>query len=67
MSSAGFIRLPVVKELTGLSRATIYAQVKSKAFPSPVPLGARSVGWVRSEVEGWIADRIAAARPEAGR
>lgn len=64
------IRLAAVMALSGLSRSAIYAD---KTFPRAVPLGARSVAWVQSEVEAWIANRIAgreaslAARSEAGR
>jgi prophage regulatory protein len=29
-------------------------------FPRPVPIGARSVGWVEHEIESWIKGRIAA-------
>jgi prophage regulatory protein len=48
-----------VEEITGLSRSTIYARIKAGAFPKPVPLGARSVGWLQSDIEAWIEERIA--------
>ena len=54
-----FLRLPAVMECTGLKRSTIYAMVGVGNFPPPVPLGARSVGWIAAEVEDWCADRIA--------
>ena len=56
------LRLPDVKTRTGLSRSTIYALVKDKCFPKYISLGARSVGWVESEVEAWIESRITASR-----
>jgi prophage regulatory protein len=57
------LRLPDVKARTGLSRSTIYLRVAAGSFPRPVQLGARAVGWVEADVEGWIAKQIAATRP----
>lgn len=48
------IRLPKVKAKTGLSRSTIYAKVRDGTFPKSVQLGARAVGWLELEVDGWI-------------
>ena len=47
---------------TGLSRSTVYQRVTEGKFPSPVSLGARSVGWIEAEVEEWIACQIEASR-----
>lgn len=48
-------RLPDVMATTGLSRSSIYAFIKTKNFPKPLPLsGARAVGWLASEIEEWI-------------
>jgi predicted DNA-binding transcriptional regulator AlpA len=35
-----FIRLPEVKQLTGLSRSSLYRMCAEKKFPAPVPLSA---------------------------
>ena len=60
---ANFIlRLPAVKQRTGLSRSTIYLRVAQGTFPAPVSLGARAVGWVESEVDEWLARRIEESR-----
>jgi len=56
------LRLPVVKARTGLSRSTIYLRVSAGSFPRPVSLGARAVGWLEAEVEGWISRRIEQSR-----
>ena len=56
------LRLPAVKQRTGLSRSSIYLRVAQGVFPRPVSLGGRAVGWVESEVEDWIACQIAASR-----
>jgi len=51
------LRLSSVKELTGLSRSSIYADPQ---FPKPVKIGPRSVAWVEAEVRDWICARIEA-------
>lgn len=56
------IRLPEVKELTGLSRSTIYSRMAEKSFPSSISLGDRAVGWIESEIEEWIESRISLSR-----
>ena len=56
------LRLPAVKTNTGLSRSTIYLRIAQGAFPKPVSLGGRAVGWLESEVQDWLQGRIAASR-----
>ena len=53
------IRLPEVKALTGLSTSSIYRLLAASSFPAQIPLGARSVAWVESEVLDWMRSRIA--------
>ena len=58
------IKLPEVKHLTGLGRSSIYRMVAEGIFPASVSLGGgRSVGWVESEVVGWITERIQERKP----
>ena len=52
------IRLPEVKKITGLPRSTIYRYIKQNNFPKQVPLGNRSVGWIREEVLSWVTEKI---------
>lgn len=52
------IRLKEVIDSTGLGRSTIYKYIAEGAFPKPVSLGDRCVGWVDSEVHDWILARI---------
>lgn len=54
------IRLQDVKHSTGLGRSTIYKYISEGSFPKPVSLGDRAVGWVESEVMGWVMARIEA-------
>lgn len=57
------LRLPKVREATGLSRSTLLRRVKEGTFPAPIKIGPRAVGWVQSQVLSWINDRIKASRP----
>jgi prophage regulatory protein len=52
------LRRRQVEDRTGLSRSTIYLYIQEGRFPKPINLGARAVGWVESEVEKWLTDRI---------
>ena len=58
------LRLPEVKKSTGLSRSTIYLRIAQGAFPKPVSLGGRAVGWVEAEIQEWLQGRIEASRRE---
>jgi prophage regulatory protein len=50
------LRLDAVKEITGLSRSTIYAD---PSFPKSVKIGERAVAWVEDEIREWVEARIA--------
>lgn len=63
-SEKRILRLHQVKSRTGLSRSSIYLAVKNDAFPKSIQLGVRSVGWVESEIDGWISERIEKSRAE---
>lgn len=52
--TVSILRLPQVKNRTGLSRSSIYAGVKAGSFPAQVAIGARAVGWLDSSIEKWI-------------
>ena len=56
------IRLPEVKDRTGLGRSSIYGEIAAERFPSPIKIGLRSVAWIESEVTDWIESRIAEQR-----
>lgn len=57
MSNA-ILRLPETIKKTGLSRSTIYLRIKSNSFPEPVNLGERSIGFIESEIDDWIEQRM---------
>ena len=60
-SEVKFLRLPQVKELTCLSKSSIYRLIEEGDFPKQIPLGARSVAWVKSHVEDWCSQKVASA------
>jgi len=55
-------RLSEVKTITGLSSTTIYRMAAKGTFPSPIKLGVRSSGWVQSEIQHWVDERIKCSR-----
>lgn len=65
MAHTTVLRLPAVKERTGLSRSCIYRFISVGAFSPPISLGPRAVGWIESAVEEWLTARIAASRGRA--
>jgi prophage regulatory protein len=56
------LRLRDVLSRTGLTRSMAYALIKEAHFPKPVSLGPRAVGWLESEIDGWIAARVHVSR-----
>jgi prophage regulatory protein len=57
-------RLPHVKSRTGLSRSSIYLRIAQGSFPKPISLGGRAVGWLESDIEEWIQNRVEKSREE---
>lgn len=56
------MRMKGVVELTGLSRSSIYQKIACNQFPKQVRLGARAVGWLHDEVNGWLDHQITVSR-----
>lgn len=52
------LRLPQVVSSTGLCKTQIYELQAQGDFPMRVKLTARSVAWLESEVQAWLARRI---------
>lgn len=46
-----------VERLTGRSRVQLWRDVRAGLFPAPIELGVNSIGWPRSEIKAWLADR----------
>ena len=53
-----FIRLNVIKEITSLSKSTIYRLISEGDFPKQVQIGKRAVVWVRSDINAWINQKL---------
>ncbi len=56
------LRLRQVMSKTGLARSTIYDLIKKEAFPKPIKLAAKIVGWLENEIEEWISAQIKKSR-----
>ena len=52
------LRRKEVEARTGLSRSTIYLRIQERAFPRPINLGGRAVGWLENEIEEWLEARV---------
>jgi prophage regulatory protein len=57
-----FLRMTEVQSRVPYSRSTIYLKVSRGEFPAPIDLGARAVAWLESDIDEWIAARIANTR-----
>ena len=55
-----FIRLPAVRELTGVSTAQLYRLMQDGSFPRAIVLGPNARAWRLSEIVAWQAERVAA-------
>jgi len=56
------LRLPQVKDRTGLSRSSIYLRMANNEFPSTISLGGRAVGWLEKDIDDWLDKKIQASR-----
>ena len=52
-----------VLNYTGIAYSTLYKMIQQEKFPRQVPIGARSVRWLKSEVVEWM-DKKKASRQE---
>lgn len=58
------IKLPQVCEITSLSKSSIYEKMAKGEFPKSVSISNRCVGWLLSEVNTFIQERVAESRKE---
>lgn len=56
------IRLPEVRQRTGLSRSSIYRLMAEANFPQSCKLGERIIAWVEADIDRWLAEKIASSR-----
>jgi prophage regulatory protein len=51
------LRLPEVKQITGLGRTCIYQMMADDMFPRSVSLSPRAVGWRIGDIKSWLLSR----------
>lgn len=61
-TSNRILRMPAVQVRIGLSRSTIYEAISRNEFPASISLGARAVGWLESDVDAWLDNRVSASK-----
>ncbi|MEP7307502.1 MAG: AlpA family phage regulatory protein [Acidobacteriota bacterium] len=61
------LRLNEVKRITGLSRTTIWQMERSGKFPKHVRLTGKAIGWLESQIGGWMYALAAPPMPEPER
>jgi predicted DNA-binding transcriptional regulator AlpA len=62
--SEQILKMPEVIKVTGLARSTIYKLISENRFPKQIKLTSFSSGWLQSEVDSWVSERIAISRNE---
>lgn len=55
------LRKPRVLATISMGNTWLYEAIARGDFPAPIKLGARAVGWRRSDVEAWLASRESTA------
>jgi prophage regulatory protein len=56
------LRWPELSKRVPLSRSHAHALAAQGKFPKPIKLGPRASGWLESEIDAWIANRVAESR-----
>jgi len=60
------LRRRQVEAMTGLGKSQLYSLIKAGNFVLQIPLTAKTVGWIESEVIAWIQSRVDASRKRDG-
>ncbi|HIH5019768.1 TPA: helix-turn-helix transcriptional regulator [Klebsiella oxytoca] len=56
--------MPEVLRRTGFGRAWIYRLISAGDFPAQVKIGRRAVGFIETEVDRWVEERVRATREQ---
>lgn len=59
------VKQPEVCRAIGCKKTRLYDLIDKGEFPKPIRLGSRSVGWLMSDVQKYIAARVAESRSNA--
>jgi prophage regulatory protein len=52
------LRCHQVKDMTGLSRSSIYAMMANGDFPKNHKIGRRAVAWLEDDIKEWTKQRL---------
>jgi prophage regulatory protein len=72
IKSSRVLRWPAVHQKVGLSHSQVYSLMRQtgpdgkQLFPPVIKLGQRASGWLESDVEAWIDERVKASRLSGG-
>jgi len=56
-------RWPVVFGRVGFCRSYVHKLILKGEFPQPIKLGQRASGWLESEIDAWLEERINSRTP----
>ncbi len=56
------LRMSDVVIKTKQSRSNIYLLMDKKLFPQSIKISERSIGWLESDIDGWIDDKVKSGR-----
>ena len=59
------LRWPEVAKIVPISRSHAHALAAQGKFPKPIKLGPRASGWLESEINSFVAERIVESRGKA--
>jgi len=58
-----YLRMGEVMRLTGMTHAMIYDGARAKTFPKWADLLKRGSGWLKTDIEAWLANRWDSGSP----
>jgi prophage regulatory protein len=56
------VREKEVLRMVPFGRSSLWSYVQGKTFPAPIRIGPRSIAWLESDIDDWIAERVAESR-----
>lgn len=59
-----FLRLADVQSRVPYSKSNLYRLMAEKKFPQRFKIGAKSVAWLESDIDDWIASRVSESPAE---
>jgi prophage regulatory protein len=63
---ARILRLPAVKDRTGLATSTIYKLIRAGKFPRHIKITERASGWLETDIDAWVESRARKGEAEQG-